>query len=69
MPRSMAVFRKAGWPVTAFPVDYRTGRSWTQAGWFKLSGHLGELNIALHEYVGLVAYWALDRIDDPWPEP
>ena len=69
MPRSMAVFRKAGWPVMAYPVDYRTGRSWTEARWFSLAGHLGELDVAVHEYVGLIVYWALGRTDDPWPEP
>jgi uncharacterized SAM-binding protein YcdF (DUF218 family) len=69
MPRSMAVFRKAGWPVVAYPVDYRTAKSWKRAPWLTLAGHLADLDSAVHEYVGLVAYWALDRTDDPWPEP
>ena len=32
MPRAMAAFQKAGWPVTAYPVDFRTGLKtpWTQ---------------------------------------
>jgi len=69
MPRSMAVFRKAGWPVVAYPVDYRTGRSRGKEAWFLLARHLGDLDVVVHEYVGLVAYWALGRSDDPWPEP
>jgi len=69
MPRSMAVFRKAGWPVVAFPVDYRTGRTRSKETWFQLARHLNDLDLAVHEYVGLIAYWALGRIDDPWPEP
>ena len=33
MPRSMAAFRAAGWNVTAYPVDFRSGQStpWTRA--------------------------------------
>ncbi len=69
MPRSMAVFRAAGWPVVAYPVDYHTSTSWLGAQWFSLSGHLGDLNQAIHEYVGLAAYWMLGRLDDPWPGP
>ena len=69
MTRSVASFRKAGWDVIAFPVDYQTQRA---ADWrigFSLSGHLRSLDTALREYVGLIAYWALGRIDDPWPAP
>ena len=29
MPRSVGVFRKAGFDVTAYPVDYRTGGTWS----------------------------------------
>lgn len=69
MTRSVASFRKAGWQITAFPVDYQTPQA---ADWrigFSLSGHLRGLDTALREYVGLIAYWALGRIDDPWPAP
>jgi uncharacterized SAM-binding protein YcdF (DUF218 family) len=69
MPRAMASFRKVGWRVVPYPVDYRTGLAWTEGGWFSLAQHLTELDMAVHEYVGLVSYWALDRSDDPWPEP
>ncbi len=56
MPRAMAVFRKAGWTtVVAYPVDYRSLPFAQGIGW-DFSGHLEALNVAIKEYVGLVAY-------------
>lgn len=56
MPRAMASFERAGWTgLVAWPVDYRSGPSaWTGA--WTLDEHLGVLNSALREYVGLFAY-------------
>ena len=54
MPRAMASFCTAGWPpLTPWPTDYRTGGD--GAGW-DLAGHLRDLDAALREVVGLVAY-------------
>jgi len=55
MPRAMATFEKAGWNVTAYPVDFRTGNAtpWTR---YSLGGGSGKWNLALHEYLGLLAY-------------
>ena len=55
MPRAMAAFRKAGWNVTAYPVDFRTG---TQTPWTQYNMDLGDKKwkTALHEIVGLWAY-------------
>ncbi len=60
MPRALAVFRKAGWNVTPYCVDYRTssGTDWTQWNeWFDFSFVEGAQNwhYALHEIIG---YWA-----------
>lgn len=55
MPRSMATFSKAGWNVTAYPVDYRTADNtpWTH---YSLVGGALRWQLALHELLGLVAY-------------
>lgn len=55
MPRAMATFEKAGWNVTAYPVDFRTGETtpWTA---YSLGGGNGRWLLALHEYLGLLAY-------------
>ncbi len=55
MPRSMATFRKAGWNVTAYPVDFRTGPStpWTV---YDTSLGIERWDLLLHEWIGLLAY-------------
>ncbi len=56
MPRAMRSFERAGWVgLVAWPVDYRSGRSPWVAEW-ALDAHLQDLNSALREYVGLLAY-------------
>lgn len=61
MPRSMATFVKAGWNVTAYPVDFRTGQ---RSDWldFSLAEGATRWEIALHEWVGLVAYRLTGRL-------
>ena len=61
MPRSMATFQKAGWNVTAYPVDFRTGDSsnWLE---FSMAGGAVEWQLALHELVGLLAYKLTGRL-------
>lgn len=63
MPRAIGLFREAGFPVEAYPVDYRTG------GWrdlkalpplSPLSG-LYRLDVAVHEWEGLIVDWVTGR--------
>jgi uncharacterized SAM-binding protein YcdF (DUF218 family) len=54
MPRAMGCFRAAGFPVEAFPVDYRY--SALTAPRFDLFDGLSELKYAIHEYTGLLVY-------------
>ena len=70
MPRSVGLFRKAGWDVVAWPADYRsTGQEGlflcreTVAICMRLS------TAALREWIGLTAYWLTGRIDDWLPGP
>lgn len=56
MPRAMETFARAGWTgLVAWPVDYRSGSMVQGAGW-QLDSHLSNLDLALKEYLGLVAY-------------
>jgi len=61
MPRSLAVFQKAGWNVTPFPVDFRTGgpTPWTAYSMREGADHW---EIALHEFIGLASYKLTGRI-------
>lgn len=55
MPRAMAVARKAGWAMIPWPSDYRTG---THISLFHpaLAANLVSLDLAVHEWIGLLAY-------------
>ncbi|MDO9197666.1 YdcF family protein [Rhodoferax sp.] len=55
MPRAMATFRKAGWNVTPYPVDFRTG---TQTPWteYSLADGAKRWHMVLHELAGLLTY-------------
>jgi uncharacterized SAM-binding protein YcdF (DUF218 family) len=70
MPRSMALFEKAGFSVLPWPTDYRTsGRE--GVGFFtdNASDSIDNTSLALREWIGLVAYWLSGRIDSPFPGP
>ena len=61
MPRSMGVFKKAGWNITAYPVDFRTSDStpWTS---YSLTYGPQRWQIGLHELLGLVSYRITGRL-------
>ena len=69
MPRSMGVFRRAGWQVVPWPVNYRTAR--TAAIWFdaSLPVRLQEFEWAFREWIGLLAYRVMGRTDALFPAP
>ena len=70
MPRAMGLFRKAGFEAIAYPVDYRTvggRRDWRLNA--NLPRGLELFDLAVHEWVGLVAYRLSGRIDSFFPGP
>jgi uncharacterized SAM-binding protein YcdF (DUF218 family) len=69
MPRAVGVFRQAGWPVTAYPVNYVTGPndSWRLS--FNFTGGLGLATKAAGEWIGLLAYRWTNRTDTLFPGP
>uniref|UniRef100_Q07L33 DUF218 domain-containing protein n=1 Tax=Rhodopseudomonas palustris (strain BisA53) TaxID=316055 RepID=Q07L33_RHOP5 len=70
MPRSIGVFRAIGFEVEAYPVDWRT-RGWIDLRWpfGKLSAGLARIDVAVHEWVGLIAYRLTGRIAELLPSP
>jgi uncharacterized SAM-binding protein YcdF (DUF218 family) len=70
MPRSIGAFRHAGFTVEAYPVDWRT-RGWTDAAmpFDRLSAGLARTDLAVHEWIGLFAYWASGRSSTLFPSP
>lgn len=70
MPRSIGCFRAAGFPVEAWPVDYRTrGPQDATRVFAAISGGLGRLDVAVREWVGLVSYRMLGYVDALLPRP
>lgn len=70
MPRSMGIFRKAGFDVIAYPTDYRTlgdARDWLPS--LDASRSLRNLDTSAHEWVGLLGYWLTGKTDALFPAP
>lgn len=57
MPRSIGVFRREGFAVDAYPVDWRTaGPADALTPFATLSAGLARTDAAVHEWLGLLAY-------------
>ena len=70
MPRSVGCFRAAGFPVTAYPVDYRTrGAGDLHRGRTDAAGGLARTDAAWREWVGLLGYRLSGRTDAMFPGP
>jgi uncharacterized SAM-binding protein YcdF (DUF218 family) len=70
MPRSVSLFRKAGFPVIPFPVDYRSEASLTRLRPMRESSDgLRRFDLAAREWIGLAAYWASGKTDALLPGP
>jgi uncharacterized SAM-binding protein YcdF (DUF218 family) len=70
MPRAMGAFRKAGFDVEPWPVDYRTrGAADLTRPFDKVSEGLRRVDVAAREWVGLLAYWLRGRSDALFPAP
>lgn len=70
MPRAAGLFRRAGFQVVPYPVDYRT-RDWGDATRFFdrfADGHK-RMDNAVNEWLGLMAYRLTGRIDEMLPAP
>ena len=70
MPRAVGVFRKVGFPVIAYPVDFRTNGEFWRAG---VPGDTGSavsmVENAMHEWLGLIAYRLTGKTDALFPAP
>jgi len=69
MPRSMGVFRQAGWNIMAYPVDYVTAGNRKFEIRFRPIKGLSSLNNAMREWIGLIVYHGLGRTPVIVPSP
>jgi uncharacterized SAM-binding protein YcdF (DUF218 family) len=71
MPRSIGLFRKAGFDVEPYPVDWRVQRNAADIVAFTTTATdgLGRTDVAMREWLGLVAYWLAGRTSALFPAP
>jgi uncharacterized SAM-binding protein YcdF (DUF218 family) len=70
MPRAIGVFRKAGFPVEAYPVDWRTrGPADILRPFDTMGAGLRRTDTAVREWVGLLVYWVSGRSAQLFPGP
>ena len=69
MPRAVASFRAADWPVIPYPVDFKVDPKTGLRANFNLLDGLGTSTIAGKEWVGLVSYRLLGWTRELFPAP
>jgi uncharacterized SAM-binding protein YcdF (DUF218 family) len=70
IPRAIAVFRAAGFPIEAYPVDWRTRGPMDAVRPFNsLSDGLRRTDFAVHEWVGLLVYRLTGKTNELFPAP
>src|SRR5580700_5168585 len=70
MPRAMAAFRAAGFPIEAYPVDWRTGGPIDALKPFPSVGDgLRRTDTAVREWIGLLAYRITGKTAELFPAP
>ena len=70
MARAIGAFRKVGLEVEAYPVDWRS-RGWSDLSspFRTVSAGLARADLAVHEWIGLIAYRVTGRSSDLFPGP
>jgi uncharacterized SAM-binding protein YcdF (DUF218 family) len=69
MPRAMGCFRRVGFPVEAYPVNWLTA---PRLHWYlntDFGGGLQQVDFVTHEWLGLLAYWVTGRTGTLLPGP
>lgn len=70
MPRSVGLFRKEGFAVEPYPVDWRVGRRSDMWDFTNIAvDGLGRTDLGVREWMGLIAYRATGKIDELLPGP
>ncbi len=70
MPRSIGIFRRIGFDVTPYPVDYRTfGDKRDFLRPLGMDDRVAMLDAGVHEWIGLLAYWLSGKTYTLFPSP
>ena len=70
MPRSMGLFRTAGFPVEAYPVDWKVGTKEDLLKYYvNANAGLGRIDLGAREWLGLIANRLTGKSDTLLPGP
>jgi uncharacterized SAM-binding protein YcdF (DUF218 family) len=69
MPRAVGCFRAAGFQVEPYPVEFRTGSLSHHTQYATWSAAFFNLDFAMKEWIGLIAYRLMGRINALFPGP
>jgi uncharacterized SAM-binding protein YcdF (DUF218 family) len=69
MPRAVGCFRRVGFPVEAYPVDWTTFKRLHLAPTLSFGEGLKHTDDAVHEWLGLIVYWLTGRTSAFLPGP
>ena len=69
LPRTVACFRATGWEIVPYPADYQSDPPGWGAGNLRIAKNLALLDLAAHEWVGLVYYRLFGRTKEIFPAP
>lgn len=68
MPRSVGVFCNNNWSVLPYPVDHHSLPEMTNFIFLNPLANFNQLDLAVHEWLGLIAYYVTGKIDRLVPE-
>ena len=69
MPRAVGCFRRAGWRVIPYPVDFNFRGDETFDVSFDFAGGITSFAGGVHEWLGLTVYWLTGKTDTFLPAP
>jgi uncharacterized SAM-binding protein YcdF (DUF218 family) len=69
MPRAVGCFSRVGFPVEAYPVDWHSSGELRWSFPRRFGASLSGLDAAVHEWVGLLAYWVSGKTSALLPGP
>jgi len=67
MPRAVGIFCKMRWHIIPYPVDHKTRRGELFRFEVSLLGHLNDLELAIHEWLGLIVYYITGKTSALFP--
>jgi uncharacterized SAM-binding protein YcdF (DUF218 family) len=68
MPRALGVFEAAGWPMLAYPVDFRSAGFSDPLADMNITEELGLFEYGIREWLGLAGYRLRGWTKTFWPQ-